>query len=88
VLSIGRAIPEDHSDPLTLLAAFGGIVALVSLWFTYFGRTEEVVVGLVVLAAGAELVIAHPDDARAGLGGVLLLVGRAPSSGRRRPTSG
>ena len=34
-----------------------------------------VVAGLVVFAAGAELVIAHPDESRAGLGGVLLLGG-------------
>jgi low temperature requirement protein LtrA len=100
VLSIGRTVSEDYSDPLTLLAALGGFTALVSLWFTYFGRAEQsalnhaattidpirtvhlqinviyaVVLGLVIFAAGAELVIAHPDESRSGLGGVLLLGG-------------
>lgn len=100
VLSIGRAVSEDHSDPLTLFAALGGFVALVSLWFIYFGRAEQVAVshastvddpvrtihlginviygvvtGLVVFATGAELVIAHPEQTRAGPGAVLLLGG-------------
>jgi low temperature requirement protein LtrA/transcriptional regulator with XRE-family HTH domain len=102
VLSIGRVISQNHSDPLTLLAALGGFLALVSLWFIYFGRAEQVaithaasvedpirtvhlginviylvVLGLVVFAAGAELVIAHPEEPRAGLGGVLMLGGPA-----------
>jgi hypothetical protein len=34
-----------------------------------------VVLGLVTFAAGAELVIARPDESRSGLGGVLLLGG-------------
>jgi low temperature requirement protein LtrA len=87
---------------LTLLAALGGFVALVCLWFAYFGRAEQlvvghasgsddpiraihlgnnvmyaVVIGLVVFAAGADLVIAHPGESQAGLGGVLLLGGPA-----------
>jgi low temperature requirement protein LtrA len=41
VLSIGRAVSDHYSEPLTLLAALGGFVALVSLWFTYFGRAEQ-----------------------------------------------
>jgi low temperature requirement protein LtrA len=41
VLSIGRAVSDNHSDPLTLVAALGGFIALVSLWFTYFGRAER-----------------------------------------------
>jgi low temperature requirement protein LtrA len=100
VISIGRAISQDHSDPLTLLAALGGFIALLALWFIYFGRGEQVairhasatvdpirtvhlginviyvvVVGLVVFAAGAELVIAHPHETRSGVGGILLLSG-------------
>lgn len=41
VLSIGRAVFNNHDDALTLLAALGGFIALVSLWFTYFGRAEH-----------------------------------------------
>jgi low temperature requirement protein LtrA len=102
VHSIGRVISGGHAGQLTLPAALGGFVALVSLWFTYFGAAERVVVchaatsedpirtihlgnnvlygvvvGLVGFAAGAELVIAHPDAALAGLGGVLPLGGPA-----------
>jgi hypothetical protein len=40
VLSIGRAISGDRPEPLTLLAGLGGFVALVSLWFTYFGAAD------------------------------------------------
>jgi low temperature requirement protein LtrA len=100
VLGIGRGIAEGHSDPMTLLAAAGGFVALVLLWFIHFGRAERlilehastvedpirtvhlgingiylVVVGLVTFAAGAEMVIAHPEATQAGIGGVLLLGG-------------
>jgi hypothetical protein len=44
--------------------------ALIDLLVIY-----GVVLGLVTFAAGAELVIAHPDETRSGLGGLLLLGG-------------
>ncbi len=44
VLGIGRAVAENYSEPMTLLTAAGGFIALVSLWVVYFARGEQMAV--------------------------------------------
>jgi low temperature requirement protein LtrA len=45
VLSLGETIAEQPNHPLTLAAAFGAFLTLVSLWFAYFGRGERIAIG-------------------------------------------
>lgn len=102
VLSIGSAISAQPHDALVLGCGAALFVALVALWFLYFGAGDEVaadqvetttnpiraahtgmvglyavMAGLVVLAGGANLVLAHAHDGSVGVGGILLLLGPA-----------
>ncbi|MCD0444156.1 low temperature requirement protein A [Glycomyces sp. A-F 0318] len=45
VLSLGETIAHQPNEPLILTAALGTFIALVGLWFTYFGRGERIAVG-------------------------------------------
>ncbi|SDE07658.1 low temperature requirement protein A [Glycomyces harbinensis] len=45
VLSLGSVIAEQPNEPVTLIAALGTFIALVGLWFAYFGRGERIAVG-------------------------------------------
>ncbi|WP_062517126.1 low temperature requirement protein A [Demequina gelatinilytica] len=102
ILGIGGAIADAGPEPVVVAGVLGAFVAVVCLWYSYFGGAEELVVaeargtrdpigivhrgivvllfvmaGLILLAAGADLVVAHAEDEHAGVGGALLLIGPA-----------
>jgi hypothetical protein len=75
ILTLGRAISGHYSDALTLLMALGGFIALVRSVHTGINVIYGVLIGLVMLAAGIEIGLAHAHDHRAGVSGVLVLTG-------------
>ncbi|WP_062306089.1 low temperature requirement protein A [Demequina subtropica] len=102
ILGIGGAIADAGPEPVVVAGVLGAFVAVVCLWYSYFGGAEDLVVaeargtrdpigtvhrgivvllfvmaGLILLAAGADLVVAHVEDEHAGVDGALLLIGPA-----------